>query len=85
MIWRVCSLLWNSLPHRSIHGGNLEMELKPEPPLGKPQKKLSFLVARPLRKKSQKNVATKLEGGGGKALVAGPLKKITFFAASLTY
>ena len=29
-------------------------------------------------------MATKLEGGGGKALVAGPLKKITFFAASLT-
>ena len=27
--------------------------------------------------------ATKLEGGGGKALVAGPLKKYSFFAASL--
>ena len=33
--------------------------------------------------KLEKNVATKLEGGGVKALVAGPLKKITFFAASL--
>ena len=36
-------------------------------------------------KKSGKNLATKLERGGGKALVAGPLKKDRyFFAASLT-
>ena len=30
-------------------------------------------------------MATKLEGGGGKAIVTGPLKKIPFFAASLRY
>ena len=59
-------------------------------------KKSSFLVARPLRKNNffkaeikipLKNVATKLEGGGGggKALVAGPQKKeLHFFAASLS-
>ena len=39
-----------------------------------------------LKKNPKKNVTTKLEGGGGKALVAGPLKKyISFFAASLDY
>ena len=52
--------------------------------------KVLFLVARPLRegiflKLSKifppKNVATKLEGGGGKALVAGSLKN-DFFAAA---
>ena len=56
------------------------------------RKKSYFLVARPLRvggkgratkKKAlilrlEKNVATKLEGGWGKALVAGPLKKELF-------
>ena len=40
-------------------------------------KKVNFLVARPLlklhKKNTPKNVATKLEGGGGKALVAGLL------------
>ena len=35
------------------------------------------------KKCSEKNVATKLDGGGGKALVAGPLNK-NFFAASLS-
>ena len=34
-------------------------------------------------KNAPKNVTTKLEGERGKALVGGPLKKITFFAASL--
>ena len=29
-------------------------------------------------------MATELEGVGGKAIVAGPLKKRTFFAASLS-
>ena len=32
-------------------------------------------VKEALKKNNPKNVATKLEGGGGKALVAGPLKK----------
>ena len=54
-------------------------------------KKVLFLEAQPLRGKKilfealykcpQKNVATKLEGGGGVAFVSGPLK--TFFEASL--
>ena len=43
---------------------------------GPPRKKNFFL-------KLEKNEATKLEGGGGKALVAGPLKKITFLRLPL--
>ena len=45
-----------------------------------PLRKTNFFEA--LKKKSPKNVATQLEGRGGKALVVGPLKK-PFFAASL--
>ena len=37
-----------------------------------------FKLEKKIPKKSTKNVATKLKGGGGKALVAGPLKNRTF-------
>ena len=45
------------------------------------RKKKTFFEA--LKKIPPKNMTTKLEEGGGKALVAGPLKKTKFFAASL--
>ena len=43
---------------------------------GRATKKKNFFEAR--EKKIRKNVANKLEGGGGKALLAGPLKKEPF-------
>ena len=46
------------------------------------KKKYFFLKL--YKKNPPKNVASKLEGGGGKALVAGPLKK-NFFLASLRH
>ena len=45
------------------------------------KKKSLFLK---LEKSPQKIVTTKPKGGGGEALVAGPLKKLTSFEASLT-